>query len=130
MKTRENNKKIISLYLKQLNASLICSTNMKKAFICEIKHQIAELENQVQVFTMEDLHREIGSPDEIARSFESRDDIEKLKEKAKKYKKAKIICWVSLILAIVAITVSIVVVHSNKKYHSEINMNTYIKETK
>ena len=103
---------------------------MKKAFICEIKHQIAELENQVQVFTMEDLHREIGSPDEIARSFASRDDIEKLKEKAKKYKKAKIICWVSLILAIVAITVSIVVVHSNKKYHSEINMNTYIKETK
>lgn len=130
MKTRENNKKISSLYLKQLNASLICSTNMKKAFICEIKHQIAELENQVQVFTMEDLHREIGSPDEIARSFESRDDIEKLKEKAKKYKKAKIVCWIALGLTILAITVSIIVVRSNKNYHSEINSNTYIKELK
>ena len=103
---------------------------MKKAFICEIKHQIAELENQVQVFTMEDLHREIGSPDEIARSFESRDDIEKLKEKAKKYKKTKIICWIALGLTILAITVSIIVVRSNKNYHSEINSNTYIKELK
>lgn len=130
MKTNQNNQKIINLYLKQLKTTLMCSSSMKKAFISEIKHQITELENQFQVLTLEDLHTVIGSPDEIARGFESRNDIENLKKKAKKYTRTKIICWVSLILAIVAVTVSIVVVQSNKKYHSEINMNTYIKETK
>lgn len=130
MKPNSNNKKVITLYLKQLKTTLMCSASMKKVILSDVKHQISELEDQLQVLEEEDLHREIGNPDEIARGFESRDDIENLKKKAKKYFRTKIICWVSLILAIVAITVSIVVVHSNKKYHSEINMNTYIKETK
>lgn len=130
MKPNSNNKKVITLYLKQLKTTLMCSASMKKVILSDVKHQISELEDQLQVLEEKDLHREIGSPDEIARGFESRDDIENLKKKAKKYSRTKIICWVSLILAIVAITVSIVVVHSNKKYHSEINMNTYIKETK
>lgn len=130
MKARQNNKKIINLYLKQLKSALMCSLSMKKALISEIKHQIVELENQIQVLSTEDLHREIGSPDEIAKGFESREDIEKIKKKAKKYTGIKIICWISLILAIIAVTVSIIVIRSNKDYRSETKMNTYIKEIK
>ena len=129
MEASRNNQKIINLYVKQLKTSLVCSTNMKKAFIDEVKHQITELENQIQVLTMEDLQREIGSPDEIARGFESREDIEKLKEKAKKYKKTKIICGVTLTLTIIAIAVTIIVVRSNKNYHSEIEISTFEEET-
>ncbi len=128
MKTNQNNQKIINLYLKQLKATLMCSSSMKMAFISEVKHQIAELEDQFQVLTVEDLHREIGSPDEIARGFESRNDIENLKKKARKYTRTKIICWISLILAIAAIIISIVYIKSNKKYHSETKINTYIEE--
>lgn len=128
MEANRNNKKIINLYVKQLKTSLVCSTNMKKAFIDEVKHQITELENQIPVLTMEDLQREIGSPDEIARGFESREDIEKLKEKAKKYKKTKIICGITLALTIIAIAVTIIVVRSNKNYHSEIKSSTFMEE--
>ena len=128
MEANRNNKKIINLYVKRLKTSLVCSTNMKKAFIDEVKHQITELENQIQVLTMEDLQKEIGSPDEIARGFESREDIEKLKEKAKKYKKAKIICGVTLALTMIAIAVTIIVVRSNKNYHSEIKSSTFVEE--
>lgn len=99
--------------------------------INEIKHKIAELENQIQVLSMEDLHSEIGHPDEIARGFECREDIDKLKEKAKKYFKIKIISWICLIVAMIAIAVSVIIIKSNKTYYSETkSQSCYIKETK
>lgn len=102
---------------------------MKKAFISEVKHQITELEEQIQVLSMEDLHREIGSPDEIARGFENREDIEKLKLKAKKYTRAKIIAWICFALAIIGITISIIAINSNDNYYSKIKTETYMKGT-
>ena len=129
MKTNRNNKKIIDSYLKQLKTSLLCSTSMKKAFISEVKQQIAELENQIQVLAMEDLHREIGSPCEIAKGFESREDIEKFKEKAKKYTRTKVICWITLVLAIVAIAVAVIFIKSNDNFYAEIYEDSYVKES-
>ena len=101
---------------------------MKKAFIKEIKDQIAELKDQIQDLTMEDLQREIGKPDEIARGFESRENIEDLKKRAKKYSKAKTISLVFLVLTIFAIAISIIIVKSNKEYHSKTTISTTIKE--
>ena len=126
MKTHKNNKKIISLYLKQLKSTLVCSASMKKALINEIKHKIAELENQIPALSVEDLHTEIGSPDEIAKGFESRDDIEALKKKANGYTRIKIICVICTILALILIVTSIIIIHENDTYHSETDSKSSI----
>lgn len=128
MKSNKNSKKLESLYVKQLKKALLCSASMKKAFIKEIKDQIAELKDQIQDLSMEDLQRKIGKPDEIARGFESRDNIEDLKKRAKKYSKAKTISLVFLVLTIFAIAISIIIVKSNKEYHSKTTISTTIKE--
>ncbi len=114
---KRENRKVVKSYIKQLKSALVCSSSMKKAFISEVKRMVEELEMDHQVLTMEDLHREIGTPDEIARSFESREDIDKLKAKAKKYLRNKIVCWICVVLAIVAVTVSVVVIISNCDHH-------------
>ena len=115
----KQNKKIIALYLRQLRAALICPNSIKKAFLIEIRRQIAELESQNPVLSMEDLHREIGSPDEIARSFENREDLDRLKAKAKKYTLIKIICGVCLAIALIAVAVTVIVVQSNDDYYAK-----------
>ena len=101
----------------------------------EIKDEVLDLkvtdkydENQIQVLTAEDLRREIGSPDEIARGFESRADLETLREKARKYKKTRMICWIALALTAAAIAAAIIVVKSNENYHSEIKSDSHIEE--
>ena len=128
MKSNKNSKKLESLYVKQLKKALLCSASMEKAFIKEIKDQIAELKDQIQDLSMEDLQREIGKPDEIARGFESRDNIEDLKKRAKKYSKAKTISLVFLVLTIFAIAILIIIVKSNKEYHSKTTISTTIEE--
>ena len=128
MKANKNSKKLENLYVKQLKKTLLCSASMKKAFIKEIKDQIAELKDQIQDLSMEDLQREIGKPDEIARGFESRDNIEDLKKRAKKYSKAKTISLVFLVLTIFAIAILIIILKSNKEYHSKTTISTTIEE--
>ena len=128
MKANRNNKKVINAFIRQLNTALVCPRGMKKAFINSVKHQVAELENQIQLLTAEDLRREIGSPDEIARGFESMADLETLREKARKYKKTRTICWIALALTAAAIAAAIIVVKSNENYHSEIKSDSHIEE--
>ena len=124
----KQNNKIIALYIRQLRAALVCPNSIKKAFLIEIKHQIVELENRIQVLSMEDLHREIGSPDEIARSFENREDLDRLKAKAKKYTLIKIICGVCLAIALIAVAVTVIVVQSNDDYYAKTEEKSYVKE--
>ena len=124
----KQNKKIIALYLRQLRAALVCPNSIKKAFLIEIRRQIAELESQNPVLSMEDLHREIGSPDEIARSFENREDLDRLKAKAKKYTLIKIICGVCLAIALIAVAVTVIVVQSNDDYYAKTEEKSYVKE--
>lgn len=54
MKPNSNNKKVITLYLKQLKTTLMCSASMKKVILSDVKHQISELEDQLQVLEEED----------------------------------------------------------------------------
>ncbi len=115
---RQENKAIVKLYIKQVSAVLACSCSMKKAFISEIKEQIEELETQYQALTMEILHTEIGSPEEIARGFDSKEDLDRIKAKARKYTRTKIICAVCFVLAVIAIVVTVVVIRSNDNYHT------------
>lgn len=127
MKNGENNNKIINLYLKEIKDKLLCPNNVKKAFLKEIRQNIADAE--IDIVSIEDLYREIGSPEEIARSFESRDDIEQIKAKAKKYTKIKIICAVCLALAIVAVIVCSIVISSVDTYYAEFSINENVGES-
>ena len=101
MKNGEKNNKIINLYLKEIKDKLLCPNNAKKAFLKEIRENISNAE--IDVVSIEDLYREIGSPEEIARSFESRDDIEKIKVRTKKLHIIVAICAVIALLIISAL---------------------------
>lgn len=126
MKTKKTNNKIYKLYIKELNNSLICSSSLKKAFIKDLKQQLSGMEDEV--LSTEDLHRKFGTPNDIAKGFENRDDIDRLKRAAKKYHRSKIVFWISLLLAFLAILISIIVICSNEDYHSETIINSYEKE--
>ncbi len=115
----KNNKTIIKLYLQEIEKELICSNSIKKAFIHEIKLQIAFLEERTPDLTLEDLYREIGSPAEIAKGLETREDIENLKKKARRYTHARILWAISALLVLCAIVATIIVVHENDTYYSE-----------
>lgn len=101
MKNGEKNNKIINLYLKEIKDKLLCPNNAKKAFLEEIRQNISNAE--IDVVSIEDLYREIGSPEEIVRSFESRDDIEKIKVRTKKLHIIVAICAVIALLIISAL---------------------------
>ena len=101
MKNGEKNNKIINLYLKEIKDKLLCPNNAKKAFLKEIRENISNAE--IDVVSIEDLYREIGSPEEIAYSFESRDDIEKIKVWTKKLHIIVAICAVIALLIISAL---------------------------
>ena len=101
MKNGEKNNKIINLYLKEIKDKLLCPNNAKKAFLEEIRENISNAE--IDVVSIEDLYREIGSPEEIAHSFESRDDIEKIKVRTKKFHIIVAICAVIALLIISAL---------------------------
>lgn len=126
MKNRKN--KFIQGYIREINQTLSCSKDMKKALLHEIEQQISELESRVSAPTIDDLYNEIGSPEEIALSFESRSDIEKIRKSAAKYRKTKFICLVSFVLAILVTVIATVVVYANDDYHSSIQSNSAVEE--
>ena len=111
MKNGENNKKIVNFYVKEVKDKLLCPNNVKKAFLQEIRQNISNLENETGVLSIEDLYREIGSPDEIARSFESRDDIEQIKAKAKRF---PIIIAVCAVISLLIISVLVYIIKDAK----------------
>lgn len=101
---------------------------MKKAIIAEIIDEIDDIECKTQFLTLQILYDKVGQPYEIARSIENRDDIEKLKQSAKKYHRTKIICAICLLIAFLATVITIFIVKSNKTYHSKTYKNSYIAE--
>lgn len=110
-------KKIVKSYLKEIKSALICSAGMKQAVLSTARQRIADLFPDTSTLSMEELCREIGTPEEIALGLESRSDIEQLKKKAKRYKIAKITCTCLLFVAIfIAVFLSFVIV-SNNEYH-------------
>lgn len=128
VKKIQNNKSIVASYIKELKSELFCSPNMKKAIIAEIIDEIDDIECKTQFLTLQILYDKVGQPYEIARNIENRDDIEKLKQSAKKYHRTKIICAICLLIAFLATVITIFIVKSNKTYHSKTYNNSYIAE--
>lgn len=90
---------------------------MKNAFLSTVKQRISELENEISVFSMEDLYQEIGTPEEIANGLENRADIALLKKRARRYTIAKIACALCLTLALLTAIILIIVVVSDNDYY-------------
>ena len=115
-------------YLQALNKALVCKRAVKRAILDEIKIQISELEQRLPTLTSEDLFREIGSPEEIARGFESREDMEGIRAKAKKYERNRLLCGVIAIMAAVSIVFAAVLITSQDDYYSDTHVNSNIEE--
>lgn len=122
------NKTVISEYLKALNKVLVCKGAVKKAILEEIGIQIGEVEQRFPTLTREDLYREIGFPEEVARGFENREDMEGVRVKAKKYERNRIICCIIAIIAVVAIIFAAVLITSQDDYRSDTHVNSDIEE--
>lgn len=120
--------RIIRAYLKEIEKTVTCSGDMKKAVLHEISEQALEIASQNPELTVQVLYREIGSPQEIAQGFESRADMEKILKNAAKYKRIKCICAVSCIIALLAASITAVVIFSDDDYSSTTHVNSRIEE--
>ena len=126
MKTK--NQTVIREYLQALNKVLICKRAVKRAILDEIRMQIGEVEQRFPTLTQEDLYREIGLPEEVARGFESREDMEGIRVKAKRYERNRIICCIVVFMAVVAIAFTAILITSQDDYRSDTHVNSDIEE--
>ena len=126
MKTKKQT--VIREYLQALNKVLVCKRTVKKAVLDEIKVQIGEVEQRVPVLTQEILYKEIGLPEEVARGFESREDIDVIRAKAKKYERNRITCCLVAFAAAVVILFATVLIISQDDYYSDTHVNSSIGE--
>lgn len=115
MKTNQNNKSIVNSYLRQVKASLLCQPSMKRAVLNEVENRIVEH----TVITMDNLYKEIGSPDEIAKGFEGEPEIGYLKKNTRKLNRTRIICLVLFVLVVLSAFATAVIIKSNETYHSK-----------
>ena len=108
MKTSRNNKNVVNSYLKHLKTALLCPSGMKKNILNDVKDRVVELD------------KEIGTPDEIAKGFESTLEIGNIKKSARKLHRIKLLCWILFILMVLAIIITVIIIKSNETYHPEI----------
>lgn len=120
MKTSRNNKNVVNSYLKHLKTALLCPSGMKKNILNDVKDRVVELEKQYPILTTDDLYKEIGTPDEIAKGFESTLEIGNIKKSARKLHRIKLLCWILFILMVLAIIITVIIIKSNETYHPEI----------
>lgn len=79
--------KDIKKYFVEIKKSLVCSSNIKLAFISELKSRIHEYieEHSGEEITIKDIENQFGTPENIALSFATTKDMHYLHKKAKKY---------------------------------------------
>ncbi len=113
------------LYFRSIRQGLQVPRQNKRDYLETIRQQFDELSDSHLNATMDDVYAEIGAPEELIRTYESREDFERLK---KKYKRGKIIC-LAVVIPLVAIAIFTTIVASIVVYDSLHTRNAYIKET-
>ena len=116
-----DSEKAISKYLAEVKRQLPYTRKMRKTLIGELRDSIKELDTGDTRITYELLVTEIGTPDEVARSFEDRKSIAAFKKRSRRYGKAKVILACCAALLICAIVVTVVVVTENDTFYSNID---------
>ena len=101
--------KEIKKYCSEIKKLLVCSSNIKLAFISELKNRIYEYieEHAGEQLTISDIENRFGTPESIAASFASTEDMQYLHKKAKKYifyKVLSVVLLLALILTVYILT--------------------------
>lgn len=100
------NKKELRKYYSLIRKNLLCSINMKKVLISEFSNRVNEFIFENPNVDMQKIIDNFGSPDDIAKSFDTENIY--LKKKAKKLLIIEIILIVLLLLLIIF---SIYIIH-------------------
>lgn len=97
--------KDIKKYCTEIKKQLSCSNNLKLAFISELKNRIHEYieEHPGEEITFSDIENRFGTPENIALSFASKEDMQYLNKKAKKYIFYKVLSVILLLVLIVVV---------------------------
>jgi len=72
-------------YLRNIKSKMLCSSNIKLAFISSFKENIQDFLFENPNSSIKEIREEFGEPEEIASSFKSYVNVELLHKKAKKY---------------------------------------------
>lgn len=119
-----DSEKAISKYLKDVKHLLPYTCKTRKMLLTELRESIEELNTAKDTLTYETLVAEIGSPEEVAHSFEDRESIAASLKRSRRYSKAKVILACVAALLICAVIITVVVVTNNHSYHSDINFHS------
>ena len=97
--------KDIKKYCTEIKKQLSCSNNIKLAFISELKNRIYEYieEHPGEEITISDIENRFGTPENIALSFASTEDMRYLHKKARKYIFYKVLSVVLLMAFIITV---------------------------
>lgn len=112
--------KHVKIYLKNVYDGLIGTKSVKSVMITDLKSSVYEYVIEHPDCTLDDLYRDIGTPEEIALQYDTPEFIEQIKEKAKKYHKLK---WITAILCsilIIAIFVTVVILMNYESFRVSI----------
>lgn len=97
--------KDIKKYCSEVKKLLTCPGSIKLAFISELKNRIYEYieERPNEEITINDIENRFGTPKDIAESFASTEDMQRLNKKAKKFIFYKILSAVLLLALILTV---------------------------
>lgn len=83
--TDKEAKIIIKKYLKDVSTKVVCSYTIKKFFISDLKNKLNDYFEDNQHITMDLIHSNFGTPEEIANGFDEL-KTDKLQNQAKNFK--------------------------------------------
>lgn len=115
--------KAISKYLAEVKRLLPFTCKVKKMLLEELRQRIGELDTEGASITYELLIAEIGTPDEVANSFEDRESIVAFRKRSRRYSKAKVILACVAALLLCAVIITVVVVTKNDSFHFDIDIH-------
>ena len=113
-----DSEKAISKYLTEVKHLLPFACKVRKMLLEELRQRIDELDTEGTPITYELLIAEIGTPDEVANSFEDRESIAAFRKRSRRYSKAKVILACCAALLICAIVAVVVIITTNDTYYS------------
>ena len=123
-----DSEKAISKYLKDVKHLLPYTCKTRKMLLTELRESIEELNAAKDTLTYETLVAEIGSPEEVAHSFEDRESIAASLKRSRRYGKAKVILACCAVLLIFAVVITVGVVLENEGYYSSIDAKRIIRQ--
>lgn len=112
----------IKKYFKDIKQLLSCPRSMKSAFIAELQSRIDEL-GEGGDLTLENIMLEFGTPDQIARNFDTYENLKDLKIKALKYKKKQI--FIVGLLSVLIFVLIMVLIYLCKNHFGETFIMNY-----